>query len=505
MAVLVGATRWHQLWCSGHCPRGVLAALLLLLCVLSYHGYKTALGTNRPVQLINHLVQSPEVERHLTTSNSFKNGNRTVVHIDRLPVISPYQVVPLPTCPSDLKLNFDNRVLETLLHCVNHSTLSLPPQLETWSYRTHIFCDGKAAVYDYETVLLYDVIMDKHFCNNCTCGQHRHDPTSSPMDNNFPNLRRGFFRLKCSDTEEFRRVYIRDADGNHINVLKGAVDPVTLDHSAVDKIYAGFTIVVSRYEFWNLYHSMSDILNAFLAMKYFNITVADTDIVFIDGHPPVGLTPLWTAIFRTVKHVCEVPALSYHKHMLWNKLGYNSELLDYTGQPVPYIEEFSQLVLGSFDLTTDGKQLDCTQVNVLFISRVDYSDRTIGRKMVNEADIVKSLTDSYPTLRVHRVVLEQLEIGEQLRLISQTDILLGMHGAGLTHALFLPAHAGIIELIPDYFTLHNGHFKGITRWRHLKYLRWTSRADMDNTTNMTTVVPLPVVLDLMAQMMKLLC
>ena len=35
---------------------------------------------------------------------------------------------------------------------------------------------------------------------------------------------------------------------------------------------------------------------------------------------------------------------------------------------------------------------------------------------------------------------------KQLEVIRSTDILIGMHGAGLTHLLFLPAWAAVFEL-----------------------------------------------------------
>lgn len=40
----------------------------------------------------------------------------------------------------------------------------------------------------------------------------------------------------------------------------------------------------------------------------------------------------------------------------------------------------------------------------------------------------------------------QTEFTEQLSVIQETDILIGMHGAGLTHLLFLPDWAAVFEL-----------------------------------------------------------
>jgi len=40
----------------------------------------------------------------------------------------------------------------------------------------------------------------------------------------------------------------------------------------------------------------------------------------------------------------------------------------------------------------------------------------------------------------------QTDFTEQLSIIQDTDVLIGMHGAGLTHLLFLPDWAAIFEL-----------------------------------------------------------
>lgn len=45
-------------------------------------------------------------------------------------------------------------------------------------------------------------------------------------------------------------------------------------------------------------------------------------------------------------------------------------------------------------------------------------------------------------LYVHR----ELGFLEQLRITHNTDIFIGMHGAGLTHLLFLPDWAAVFEL-----------------------------------------------------------
>lgn len=46
---------------------------------------------------------------------------------------------------------------------------------------------------------------------------------------------------------------------------------------------------------------------------------------------------------------------------------------------------------------------------------------------------------------------------EQLSLIQDTDILIGMHGAGLTHMMFLPDWAAIFEVYAFKYSPKNYH------------------------------------------------
>ena len=43
---------------------------------------------------------------------------------------------------------------------------------------------------------------------------------------------------------------------------------------------------------------------------------------------------------------------------------------------------------------------------------------------------------------------------EQFAVVQQTDVLIGMHGAALAHALLLPPHAALVELWPEVGSGH---------------------------------------------------
>jgi capsular polysaccharide biosynthesis protein len=60
-----------------------------------------------------------------------------------------------------------------------------------------------------------------------------------------------------------------------------------------------------------------------------------------------------------------------------------------------------------------------------------------------------------------------MSIEEQLHIIVQTDIFIGMHGAGLTHVLFLKSNSALIELTDSGFI--SRHFELMALINNVKY------------------------------------
>ena len=96
---------------------------------------------------------------------------------------------------------------------------------------------------------------------------------------------------------------------------------------------------------------------------------------------------------------------------------------------------------------------------------------------------------------VRVATFEELALREQLALVVDTDVLVGMHGAGLTHALFLPASAGVVELFPISQSPRTRHFRSLARWRRLFYVRWQNRDPAREHADHRTEVPPAVVVD----------
>lgn len=116
---------------------------------------------------------------------------------------------------------------------------------------------------------------------------------------------------------------------------------------------------------------------------------------------------------------------------------------------------------------------------ITWIARRDYrrtgkSMSVLARKVSNEDDVITSLRGDFPGVEVSKAYLEDLPIKEQLRLIHETDVLIGMHGAGLIFTAMLPPNAGVLELFPAHFFMphyfNTFYYLVINNDKH--YRRW---------------------------------
>ena len=115
---------------------------------------------------------------------------------------------------------------------------------------------------------------------------------------------------------------------------------------------------------------------------------------------------------------------------------------------------------------------------ILFVRRREYESRwglnlTI-RKISNEDEIIAALRSAFPTAEVQAVQLEQRTVAEQVRLVHEADLFIGMHGAAFGFIALLPENAAVLELFPRWFLLPHYFetFYPLAIGAGLHYRRW---------------------------------
>lgn len=126
---------------------------------------------------------------------------------------------------------------------------------------------------------------------------------------------------------------------------------------------------------------------------------------------------------------------------------------------------FSRHILSSLNIVKKKRQND--NVHVTLLSR-----ETKYRGILNEQALLAAL-EKVEGYKVKRVVYDRsVPFPRQLEITHNTDVFIGMHGAGLTHLLFLPDWAAVFEL---YHCEDPGCYSDLTRLRGLKYVTWENK------------------------------
>jgi glycoprotein 2-beta-D-xylosyltransferase len=171
----------------------------------------------------------------------------------------------------------------------------------------------------------------------------------------------------------------------------------------------------------------------------------------------------------------------FYKELIWSQPQSRSEIdIDRQRRTTPsFLFEFRQHVLKQFNVNYENNgTLNCQSLKIFFLVRRNYvahprnPSGKIARQLSNEKQIIDDLQVKFSN---HRNInfsfnhFEQLPFEEQLNIIMQTDIFIGVHGAGLTHVLFLKSNHVLIELVTSVQT--NVHFSLMASMNNVKYRR----------------------------------
>lgn len=396
-----------------------------------------------------------------------------------------------------------------------------------WLQQNLTACAGNFIGFSHEFARLRNVILDPS--KNSIIDHNKGIVQTHPQSVSDVIPTSGYFSVNCRK----RPVYNFNGE-NHLNNWMASTRFDERDGSNDNlKNETLFTIAVKRYEYANFFHSITDFYNAFLMLKLLRQSAEKTNILLIDGHPPGMLFSVWTTLFKNVIRAKDIKHPILFKDLAWSIIGYNSPVVAigaksllpqlvfslfggwtpfwvYSNPFVSFLHEFKKFFLGRYQVK-DYKNLNCKNLSVLFIWRRDYVAHVgnpsglITRKIKNEGELLQKVKDLLPSHHVQGVQLDNIAMEKQLRYVTQADIMIGMHGAGLTHTLFLPDHAALIELYPRYWPTTNVHFRCMAKWRNLTYFSWQNTDHIYEKKHYYTYIPPLILLRMVQDAKKSIC
>ncbi|CAF1463117.1 unnamed protein product [Rotaria sordida] len=328
--------------------------------------------------------------------------------------------------------------------------------LEQWCQNQIKLCNSSLIVYNKLFIITHSIILQPEFAQGKRLGgENIQDVLNQPEENEYFHFQKEFIKLPC-DIQEF---HDRIPDG-HLSNIFSSISSYRLPQKA-HTIYET-TIAVNRQDYVNFYHTITDVYTVYLLCCFFQRNPKSVRILFLDAHPKGNLDILWSQMFHSytrLGHLKNLSSIFYHE-LIWSQPQSKSEIdiTKYRRIAPSFFFEFRQHILKQFNINYKiNEKLNCQSLNLFFLVRHNYvahprnpSGKTT-RQLLNEKQILDDLKikfSKYSNINFKINHFEGLAIKEQLNTIIQTDIFIGMHGAGLTHVLFMKANRTLIELIP---------------------------------------------------------
>lgn len=277
------------------------------------------------------------------------------------------------------------------------------------------------------------------------------------------------------------------------------------------------TLIVERDTFANFFHNSEDFFNTQLALAIFRWAIGDMQILITDIYPKGPFWPLWSRIFKGAKE----PLTAFDikkKYGDGKNVCFKQVAIGILGaaapvtvasfntkcSKVPLVRSYADLVIANLGLSNQTRyaraaSVDPKRVVLTYMARrassvwpekrfcdseqsffkcdrlAHLGVRQVGRSTKNDADVVRSLKSlegrsfkNGARLVVQDVDYALIDFETQILTDLDTDVMVGAHGAGLLHNIFMPDRAALVELFIDS-SQANRHFHNFAKWHGHRY------------------------------------
>lgn len=205
-------------------------------------------------------------------------------------------------------------------------------------------CEGKFVGYCMDMADLYIVTLDNSFLIGQKGGEDLKNLANPPAE---IRVAKGYIRQACQGIPKYRfRGYLK----NHLDQW---MDAYSLEVSRADSFLNKTFIALRRHDYISLYHQMTEIDNAFVVMSFFNLTQADTNILYVDSHPWGSLDLVWSTLFNSVERAVRLPTRTTINRLIFGYMGYCGPMYyvahakdqEKNFPSLPLVEEFRAFLL----------------------------------------------------------------------------------------------------------------------------------------------------------------
>lgn len=143
------------------------------------------------------------------------------------------------------------------------------------------------------------------------------------------------------------------------------------------------------------------------------------------------------------------------------------------------LSEFGEMIRAAFGFPVGRHRVlkPASGHNILFVRREDYVAHPrhggkVESRLSNEQEVFDSLKNwasNYLECKINLVdgLFAHMPMKEQVRAIQDASVIIGAHGAGLTHIISARPKTVILEIISSLY--RRPHFALISQWKGLEY------------------------------------
>jgi len=244
------------------------------------------------------------------------------------------------------------------------------------------------------------------------------------------------------------------------------------------------TVFVTRSGDYSPFAITHDMINTLIPMMVYGVDAKDVQVVLMDRMTVGFFAPVWQLVFSPTKQVLWFPDLRemYRgKKVCYQRAiiniparlsffyNFHTECMDPT---TPWSSGLARLLrdlvlnsLGALYTTSPPEKIVVTIIN-----RRNYkTGHPIGRRIQNIEALAHAISQVGDDVNVNVVDYASYDFDQQLNISRATDVLVGMHGAGLIHIMYLPTHAGVFEFFCPEKPPSNYRYQYLSALMGVKY------------------------------------
>ncbi|EFJ32223.1 glycoprotein beta-1,2-xylosyltransferase [Selaginella moellendorffii] len=322
-----------------------------------------------------------------------------------------------------------------------------------------------------------------------------------------PVFQVGAFELQVPDEADGKalveggrldEVIARGHGGNRhgLRSLVESIRTVSSKSSRCSEVITKPTLFVTRFEYANLFHTVTDWYSSYASSRVVGLEERPM-VVFLDGHCKSPMDDGWEAFFSGVKYAKHFGDNVCFDRAVFVPLGYETALFKFLGtglactgsspaevdaSKTARLREFGEIFSAALSGSNSTEENRSDVIQVLLIRREDYlaHPRHSGKpesRLANEEELYKAMVDwaskrnsvagARRKITVFNGLFAHMRLAEQIKAVKSSSIIVGVHGAGLTHIVFARPGTSVVEMLSPLFM--RPHYMFISQWMGLDY------------------------------------